>query len=219
MNNDFSKYVSKFLDIYSKDDNGRYKSYDHCRKCFLENKNDKEKYDLIALNLYAYLASWGMLRNSFLMQKDYKFQIGIVKILCKSDYNRLLEFDPFEENNENDISLLMKLKKEIVAYYKDQTFYLDGSNSKLKIENVTDTLVTKIILGTFGCVVAYDQYVVKALRINKICGTFNEKSVAGLIQFAKKNKVEITFFCDKLGKLYTPMKIVDMYFFEAGFKE
>ena len=42
-------------------------------KEIIKYKNDETMYNYITLNLYAYLASWGMLRNSFLMQKDYFF--------------------------------------------------------------------------------------------------------------------------------------------------
>ena len=65
-----SERVDKFTNIYHSDDNSRYLSYDHIRHAFLELRNDPNKRDLLALNLYAYLASWGKLRNSFLMQKD-----------------------------------------------------------------------------------------------------------------------------------------------------
>ena len=45
----------------------RDRSYDLCRQFFIANwKNqNQDKKNELALNLYAYLASWGMLRNSF----------------------------------------------------------------------------------------------------------------------------------------------------------
>ena len=71
MGKNINEYINKFIDSYHNDKNGRYRSYDHCRESFLKYKNDETMYNYITLNLYAYLASWGMLRNSFLMQKDY----------------------------------------------------------------------------------------------------------------------------------------------------
>ena len=69
MEKNINEYINKFIDSYHNDKNGRYRSYDHCRESFLKYKNDETMYNYITLNLYAYLASWGMLRNSFLMQK------------------------------------------------------------------------------------------------------------------------------------------------------
>lgn len=209
-------YTDRFISTLNKDKNGRYKSYEHCRQCYLDNKDDETKYDLIALNLYAYLASWGMLRNSFLMQKDYLFNLPIVKILCKDEYKQLIKFNPFSEKCNEVISLIMTLRDEIKDYYLSQKYIQDGTNIEIQISNVTDTLVTKIILGTIGCVPAYDQYFVKALRKDGINGVFNEKSMLKLVSFAKDNREVIEEACNRLGNLYTPMKMIDMYFWEKG---
>ena len=40
-----------------------------------------------------------------------------------------------------------------------------------------------------------------------------------IIQYAKDNKEEIEKACNKLGDLYTPMKIIDMYFWEVGIEK
>ena len=85
------KHIQKFLSNYKADINSRYKSYDHCRIFFNKNINTNN-YDEMALHLYSYLASWGMLRNSFLMQKDYKFHINPIRILCDKKYRNLLKY-------------------------------------------------------------------------------------------------------------------------------
>lgn len=216
MDVDIQNSIKQFQILLKQDENGRYKSYEHCRQCFLDNRTDEMKYDLITLHLYAYLASWGMLRNSFLMQKDYLFNLPVVRILCKEEYSRLLVFDPFADDCDDDISLIMKLRDEIRSYYLSQTYIKDSTHEKIRITNVTDTLVTKIILGTIGCVPAYDQYFVSAIRQYGICGTFNAKSMTGLIKFAKETHNSIENACKGLGSLYTPMKIIDMYFWENG---
>lgn len=216
MDEEIKKFTERFISILNKDKNGRYKSYEHCRQCYLENKDDETKYDLITLNLYAYLASWGMLRNSFLMQKDYLFNLPIVKILCKDKYKQLIKFNPFSENCIEDIALIMALRDEIRNYYLSQKYIQEGTNSEIQISNVTDTLITKIILGTIGCVPAYDQYFVKALRKDGINGVFNEKSMIELVSFARANREVIEEECDRLGDLYTPMKMIDMYYWEKG---
>ena len=45
------------------------------------------------------------------------------------------------------------------------------------------------------------------------------QSIKELCAFAKANEEEIKKEISKLNDLYTPMKIIDMYFFEKGFEE
>ena len=207
------------IEIYSVDPNGRYKSYEHCRKVFLDNKNDPKKYDYITLHLYAYLASWGMLRNSFLMKKDYLFNKPVVEILCKEEYSRLINFAPFIENNQEDIDLILRLKDEIKGYYLNQGYFNDLNGEMTQITSVTDTLVSKIILGTIGCIVAYDKYLIRTLSKLHICQSFNSNSINSIIGFARVNQDDIMRLTEELGELYTPMKVVDMYLWEQGLIE
>ena len=213
--NEMSEKLKLFKDVYDKDGNSRYKSFDHCRKCFIENRNKKDNYDLIALNLYAYLASWGMLRNSFLMQKDYLFNLKVVEILCNEKYDNLLNYNPFSATEKDD-EMIIKLKEEISNYYKGKKYYSEG-NSKKEIKDVSETLISKIILGTFGCIIAYDRYVKAALSNYKIKQTLTKESLLQIRLFAKKYQEEIV---DQLGNydktIYTPIKIIDTYLFEKG---
>lgn len=215
---DMRKYLEAFTNAYHADPRGRYQSYDHCRRCFIDHLDNEEAYDLIALNLYAYLASWGMLRNSFLMQKDYLFHRPVIDVLAKPKYRQLLSFNPFIDSAERYVEDVLALKHEIVSCYKGKEYFKDDTGEPVIVANVTDTLVTKIILGTLGCVPAYDQYLVKALRMKGIVGTFGRASLYGIIEFAKKNRSEIEKICAELGELYTPMKIIDMYFWELGMR-
>ena len=223
--------VNDFVCNYKAYPNDRYMSYEHCRKYFLDNRYFPAKYDFITLHLYAYLASWGMLRNSFLLHKDYLFNKPVVEILCKSKYSRLVCFDPFAQNANNDLNLIMDhLIEEIKNYYESKTYIDPDTGNEKDIDHVTDTLISKIILGTLGCVPAYDQFFIKGLRKYnedyklkpKIMKSFKKESLEALINFAKANKKEIEDACDKLNitcgvkGLYTPMKVIDMYFWELG---
>lgn len=214
---DIAEHVSKFVEIYESDPNGRYLSYDHIRKAFLEYRKDESKRDLLTLVLYSYLASWGMLRNSFLMQKDYKFSQPVVDILCKDKYDCLLNYNPFTDEGQANARLIVELAREITNYYLGQTYFEEGSRRLIRIDSVSDTLVTKILLGTFGCSVAYDTYVRKGLSHHRLTQRLSVTSILELRSFAKANEEEIKEILSKLNDLYTPMKIIDMYFFEEGF--
>ena len=53
-------YVDKFMDVYRKDKNSRYRSYDHVHCVFLKNRHDNSPatLDYVALHLFAFLGSF-----------------------------------------------------------------------------------------------------------------------------------------------------------------
>ena len=119
---EFSKLVDKFIYIYATDANSRYMSYDHIRKAFLYNREKESARDFITLNLYAYLASWGMLRNSFLMQKDYTFSRPVVDVLCSDKYKSLINYNPFIDNSFKKTFLMEELV--LCVFRRNQATYL-----------------------------------------------------------------------------------------------
>ena len=212
---EMSSLVDRFLYYYNNDSNGRYYSYDHIRSAFLQYREDETKRDLLTLHLFTYLSSWGMLRNSFLMQKDYLFNRPVIDILCKPEYDSLLDYNPFNSEEDGSTSLILKLCGGIQDYYNGKTFY-EENNLSPKLTHATDTLVSKIILGTFGCMVAYDTYVKNGLSKLGLSRGICKKSILELKAFAQNNKDEIDESLSKLNNLYTPMKVIDMFLFEKG---
>lgn len=75
------KSSTEFYNDLKADENGRYRSWEHCYSHFIKARESKEvDYDYLSLQLAFYLASWGMYRgSSFLLQKDYKVHIPVVK--------------------------------------------------------------------------------------------------------------------------------------------
>ena len=216
----------------------RDKSYEICRGIFIKNlkyKNDSQKVDEMALHLFAYLANWGMLRNSFLLYKNYKCLIPIVKEIY--NHSNLLNWEPTEKEDETTFDEIMTLRDSIrKSFYDDEKEYhketvsykLDGFEQKvfeLELEekeiSVTDTLVSKIMLGTLGCVPAYDTYFVRALKAYNIPQSFNKDSLKTIISnsFSVWNDdcKKITNSIDDSDGLYTKMRIVDMYLWWTGF--
>ena len=160
-----------------------------------------------------------MLRNSFLMQKDYLFSRPIVDVLCSDKYDSLINFNPFGEVTNQDIRLIQEVAFLIRNNYVGKEYFSEGSDELKTIDNVTDTLVSKIMLGTLGCTVAYDRYVKQGLASLNMTQKMGSQSIKELCAFAKANEEEIKEEISKLNDLYTPMKIIDMYFFEKGFEE
>jgi len=204
--------IFKFYDEISKDANGRYKSWEHCHKFFKENRKFKDdKYlDMMSLHLAFYLASWGMLRgSSFLLQKDYLVHKPAIRIMLEDKYENLWQGDP--KSLRNEVDLILECRDRIAASYKNQTNCKDPS----------PILLTKILLGVYGCTPAYDRYLIDGLRKYGLTLSFGKKSLYELFQFyiTYRDAFET---CKKTieqnGVEYTPMKLVDMFFWEEGFK-
>ena len=79
------KLSTEFYNDLKTDENGRYRSWEHCYSHFIKARgNPNADYDYLSLQLAFYLASWGMYRgSSFLLQKDYRIHIPVVKEMIK----------------------------------------------------------------------------------------------------------------------------------------
>lgn len=202
-----------------KDVHGRYMSWRHCYKIFSENRNvkDDQTEDYLALHLAFYLASWGMYRgSSFLLQKDYKIHIPVVQIIQKEKYNSLFAISAENLCKNDNLLLLDEISQQIKICYAQEQSILTGT-----VNNATDTLVTKILLGTLGCVPAYDRYYVQSIKKYRIStGQYNTKSVYCIAKFYRDNLDEFEKLRHELSKYdieYPPMKLMDMCFWQAAY--
>ena len=141
-------------DSMKDDPHHRYLSWEYCHEAFRLNRRPQidATIDYLCLHLAWYLASWGMLRNSFLMQKDYKIHADVVRLIYQPEWDDLLDLSPEKLSQEYYADRIMKLSESITEAYVASGVGIP-----------TDTLLTKILLGTVGCVPAYDQYFKKAL--------------------------------------------------------
>ena len=103
----------------------RYRSWEYCRKAFIDAKNSKnlddDTVDRLALQLAFYLASWGMYRgSSFLLSLDYTVHKEVVRILMKDCYKELFNSDRLlldENDNEKYLNLLFGNEKKGVPRF------------------------------------------------------------------------------------------------------
>lgn len=220
---DIIKGGAKFYQELKEDNNCRYRSWEYCYKIFNDAHNSKnvdEKYlDYLCLHLAFYLASWGMYRgSSFLLQRDYKVHKIIIQELLKEKYDNLWGISIDNYKNGRNIELLFDLVKIIKEKYNEIRLEIKETVPK---NGVSDTLVTKVLMGTMGCVPAYDRYFVSGIRKNKIAtGSFNKNSITEIVEFYNKYYEEFeetrrTMYIDDLE--YPQMKIIDMCFWQAGF--
>lgn len=213
-----------FYHALKEDKNGRYLSWEHCYREFYHARfqplSEKE-YDFLALHLSFYLASWGMYRgSSFLLWKDYKVHIPAVKEILFPHYDGLLGIPCSEYANlENQKSLEM-LNDFLRSYYNSVRLSIKENKPQNKI---SDTLITKILMGTLGCVPAYDRYFNYGIKKYKIASaSYNLKSILSLCRFYQDNSVIFDEACSdmKIGEIpYPQMKFLDMGFWEIGFRD
>lgn len=208
--------IEKYLSGITTDEFHRYKSWDNCFQAF----SVYEKSEIQVLELAFYLASWGMYRGSSgLLQKNYLIHKGAVSILF-SETNQKLKCNRSSEVNRENITAIIEVKNELAEHYS--SIYFTKVADKPKRISPTDTLLSKIILGTLGCVPAYDKYFIAGLKEMKMEHTgFKKDSLTELFDFIENNKKEITqaqkLINTKTQRHYPLMKILDMYFWQIGY--
>lgn len=208
-------YNETVLDLH-----GRYLSWRHCYNAFSANRNslDESTLDYLALHLAFYLASWGMYRgSSFLLQKDYKVHTPVVRIIMEKRYDPLMGISAEELIKDENLTLLEEVSDRIRKSYADERPSFEGM-----INNATDTLVTKILLGTLGCVPGYDRYYVQAVRRYKISvGEYCRESVKAVANYYLTYKDRFETVREELsacGTQYPAMKLMDMCMWQAAFE-
>ena len=216
---DIKKSLNQFLAGNGKNKgrkpNERYASFDFCYNYFYSfYKEDKlselaneKNLQTSCLQIGFYLASWGMMRgSSFLLEKSVRNYTNLIITISKMN-PKLGEIDVTDYNEEN-ISLLLDCKQQII-------------NTLGKENKPSDTLVTKIMLGVFANIPAFDQYFRKSLKVHSV----NKKSLLKIKEFYLENKDDFDSFnihtfdfitSKETDNIYTKAKLIDMYGFMDG---
>lgn len=210
----------KFYDELKQDPNARYRSWEHCYSNFYHARGKTDvDVDYLSLQLAFYLASWGMYRgSSFLLQKDYKIHIPVIKELLKEKYDPLMGIKCSDFKKESNQKLLEEINDFISEYY--DTVRKSVKSQEIK-NDVSYTLITKILMGTLGCVPAYDRYFIAGIKNRKVAtGIYNIKSVLQLVDFYEKNADRLDQVQQNMTVFdlpYPQMKIIDMGFWQIGY--
>jgi hypothetical protein len=208
--------IEKYLDNISADEFHRYKSWDNCHQAF----SDSKQAEIHTLELAFYLASWGMYRGSSgLLQKNHLVHTGAVDILF-SEEGLKLKCNQFNEVSRINIKEILSLKYKLANHYC-QIYFTKGADNPKPI-SPTDTLLSKILLGTLGCIPAYDRYFIEGLKETKMkYYNFNDASINEIFDFIDRNKPELKeaqeLIFNMTRKHYPVMKILDMFFWQIGY--
>ena len=210
-----------FYDDARANENGRSRSWEHCYRVFRDARTDPSPdCDYLSLHLAFYLASWGMYRgSSFLLQKDYKVLVPIVEEVLKPEYDCLFGLACADLRESEIQDRLENLNKYIAKHFEPIRDEVAGREVPTPVSPV---LITKILMGTLGCVPAYDRFFVDGIKKYKVTtGEYNLKSVLRLVDFyeAHNDRLEEArhgMWTEDL--TYPQMKLLDMGFWQIGFE-
>lgn len=207
---DIAKLVGEY-DINSYPDS-RYVSFDYCYNHFHTTDDLTKDIEKSCLVLGFYLASWGMFRgSSFILQKSVKhFQptIQYIASLPRSVWG--IDVDCYTTKN---IQIILHTYSDV------KRLLVPNGNKDL-------TLVTKILLGVFGFIPAFDDNFCKSFKniFQEQCRfrVVNEKSLSCIKQFYDVNRQEIDKLSNEVFTIdfltgektninYPKAKIIDMY--------
>lgn len=220
--------LEKIVEIYStmRTPQHRYASFDYCFNYFQLKKTNPnfsfvDNMERSCNVLGFYLASWGMYRgSSYLLQYNMTIFKSLIEYIDSLEEEYWLIDLPY---SGKDIELLTSL--------------YDGISERIKVKigasvykEATTTLVTKIMLGIWGSVPAFDSYFAETFKQifkSKKCSfkKFNNISLSLIDKFYSNNQSIIDRLSSKYITLdfdkgtatnltYTKAKIIDMYGFQ-----
>lgn len=190
----------------------RYASFDYCFNHFQDARErgathqlgDGVNLQVSCLQLGFYLASWGMMRGSGqLLQRSLRELVPVVQAIAEEpDSTWELDVPGYDEDVDSVLALCGRIRR---------SFSITAS----------DILVTKTVLGVFGCVPAFNRY----FQIGFDCSTLSGPALKRISEFyiaheARLASVDIRtldfYSGTDTSRRYPQAKVIDMVFFQEG---
>ena len=190
----------------------RYASYDHCFNYFqdlhetnqIRSAASAEKSQLSCLHLGYYLASWGMFRGkAALLQHSSRALLPAVQLIVRAP--EVIWDTDVETYDDSRIQALLDFRDELREV-------VPGGRS--------GTLTSKIMLGVFGCVPAFDRFFCEGFGVSG----FRRSALHEVRDYYNLHSAEIErcrpltigFNGETTNRKYSQAKIIDMIFFVEG---
>ena len=211
----------------------RFASYDFCHSYFLRNRESlSSKMEESCIYLWSFLGSWGMLRGSSVLLKENSPASlrKVVECIAKTP-KEVLDIDVEQYEKKECRKQIIELYDSIkLALTKGSSHFDCKGNQITPFENPSRTLVTKIMMGVFGIVPAFDTFfcdVFGSLYPGKgfHSGNFSHDCLYAIYKFYLQNKQQldsikiavIDFYGNPIeGMYYKKAKLIDMYGFTRG---
>lgn len=118
--------------------------------------------------------------SSFLLQKDYKVHTPIVEEILKPEYDCLFGLACADLRNSEVQMMLTNVYDYIANYFRPMR---DRAAGREVASPVPPVLVTKVLMGTLGCVPAYDRFFQDGVATYKV--TTREYSLRSVLKLAE----------------------------------
>jgi hypothetical protein len=193
----------------------RYASFDYCFNYFQDARDARETVRLgsgnqlvvSCLQLGFYLASWGMMRGSGgLHRRSLRELVPVVQAIA-AEPSSTWELD-VPAYSEAGIVAVLELSERIRTAYPFAA---------------SPVLVTKTMLGVYGCIPAFDRF----FRLGFGKAALNHATLARIGDFYMARKEELDAVPihtldfatgQDTSRRYTQAKLIDMIFFQEGYK-
>lgn len=194
---------------------GRNASFDYCYNHFQQARDrselsslaDGKALELSCLQLGFYLASWGMLRGStqLLGKSVHALKPVVQAIVSEPPKTWAIDVATYADRAQDVMDVSRRIR---------EAFHFTNRRA-------TDTLVTKTMLGVFGCVPAFDTnfhrgFKCSGLRVKtlKRIGDYyidNQQAIDGAKVYTLDFATE-----ESTVRRYPAAKIIDMVFYQEG---
>jgi len=208
---DIDAAVSRYID--AREGTARFASFDYCFNYFrsfyesgtVEDLAAPERLQMSCLQLGFYLASWGMYRGSAELRHHSAKGLAPVIDAIVAAPTAVWSVDADDYGPE--------VQAVLFDVYRQLRAVLPGGQSQ--------TLVTKTMLGVFGCVPAFDRFFCDGFGVS----TFGAKSLTAIgayyqadIEAIERCRVPTLDFGTGAASRwrYTRAKVIDMVFFTEG---
>jgi len=170
--------------------------------------------EVSCLQLGFYLASWGMFRSGLLRTRSAKQFRPVVELVAETPK----EFWDIDVHCYDDVAC-----EQLVEKSREISHALSEPMENARYP--TRTVATKVMLGVFGNVPAYDRYVRKGLSQQIGASVFGVRSLKAISRFYQANAGDIDncrpqtldFGSGQVtSRLYTRAKLIDMIFYVEG---
>lgn len=158
--------------------------------------------------------------SSFLLQKDYKVLVPIVEKILKPEYDCLFGVACADLRNDDIRAQLKKLYDDIAEHFDPIREEVRG---RAVASSVSPVLITKMLMGTLGCVPAYDRFFQDGVATYKVTTReYSPESVRRLVDFYEEHNDRLEearrgMRTDDL--IYPQMKLLDMGFWQIGLEK
>jgi hypothetical protein len=218
---DIDRNIALFMGDGDPQPGGRYASFDYCFNYFQAFREQDRVEEIAArgnmqvscLQLGFYLASWGMFRGQSVLRG-----------------RSLQQFRPVVESISTTPQMIWEIDADSYSPDTCRALVDTASDIRRALQFPHDkwpsaTLVTKIMLGVFGNVPAFDTWVRAGLRAEGLVGRFGPRALQRIgcfyqdhSQVIDRNRIHTLDF--ETGKptrrRYTRAKVIDMIFYVEG---